>query len=400
MILKQKYIILLGIICLTIGISSSNKDNAAEKFLASNSVKNDRDTLAVVRPFEINSDLPAEEKLEIKKSLEYYYRTKWVRNNLNGSFLVAKNGEIIYENWRGLADRKKKTPLTQNTPLHIASVSKVLTATAVLKLVESQKIDLDQKVSSILPSFPYKKISVRMLLNHRSGLPKYSHFTERPGVWNRKKILTNNDILALLNKHKFSLYFSPNTRFAYCNTNYAILALIVEKVTGLNFRTAMSEMIFKPLGMKNTYVFDYHKHKDTCSQSYIRRRHYQFNYLDDVYGDKNVYSTARDLLKFDIATYSPDFLSGSLRNQVYKGYSFEKRGAKNYGLGIRLEELHTGKTMHYHNGWWHGNTSCYTTMKKDTISIIALSNHYTKLVYGAKKLHNLFDDYTYRTAMQ
>lgn len=399
--MKQKYIILLGIVCITIGVSNSSMNSdASEKYIAANSVKSDPDTLAIVQPFKIDSNFPTEEKTEIQKSLDYYYQSKWIRNNINGSLLVAKNGEVIYENWRGLADKKTKSPLTQNTPLHIASVSKVLTATAILKLVDSHKIDLDQKVSDILPSFPYEKISVRMLLNHRSGLPKYSIFTERSTVWNKSKMLTNNDILELLNKHKFSLYFTPDTKFAYCNTNYVILGLIVEKVTGLDFRTAMNEMIFKPLDMKNTFVFDYQKHKDTCSQSYVSNKHYQFNYLDDVYGDKNVYSTTRDLLKFDIATYSPEFLSESLRNQVYKGYSFESKGNKNYGLGIRLLELNTGETLHYHNGWWHGNTSSYTSIKKDTISIIALSNHYTTLTYGVNKLHNLFDNYVYQTEMQ
>ena len=395
--MKKNYIILVAIILTAIGFSSSIKNPDGRLKRSKNS---DKDTLVKCTPFEMCSTLDPEDKKDIKTSIAKYYKSKWVRNNMNGNFLVAKNGEIIYENWRGVANRKSRKPIKRSTPLHIASVSKVLTATAVLKLVDTKKISLDQKVTSILPSFPYKTISIRMLLNHRSGLQKYSRFTETPGVWNSKKVLSNTDILSLLNKHKFKLYFTPDTRFAYCNTNYVILALIVEKATGLNFREAMKNIVFEPLGMKNTYVFDYKKHKDTCSQSYMNRKLYKFNYLDDVYGDKNVYSTPRDLLKFDTATYSPDFLNEALRKQVYKGYSFEKRGKRNYGLGIRMTELYTGKTLHYHNGWWHGNTSCYTTIKSDTISIIALSNHYTKLTYGAKKLYHLFDDEKLRASMK
>jgi hypothetical protein len=143
--------------------------------------------------------------------------------------------------------------------------------------------------------------------------------------------------------------------------------------------------------MKNTYIFNYRTDKDTCSQSYVGAKKYEFNYLDDVYGDKNAYSTPGDLLKFDMATYSPKFLNKSLREQLYTGYSKEIKGVNDYGLGIRMSHLLTGKTIHFHNGWWHGNTSSYVTIKNDTITIVALSNRYTKIVYNARGLHTLFD---------
>ena len=81
--------------------------------------------------------------------------------------------------------------------------------------------------------------------------------------------------------------------------------------------------------------------------------------------------------------------------EALKGYSYEKRGIRNYGLGIRMNEWKTGQTLHYHNGWWHGNTSSYTTMKNDTVVIIALSNKYTLKTYKATKLAALFGDYPY-----
>ena len=91
-----------------------------------------------------------------------------------------------------------------------------------------------------------------------------------------------------------------NTRFAYCNTNYAMLALIIEKITKKSYKVAMTEMIFKPLGMKDTFVFDYEKDKDHIVPSYKANRvEIGKDYLDEVYGDKNIYSTVRDLLKFD-----------------------------------------------------------------------------------------------------
>ena len=102
-----------------------------------------------------------------------------------------------------LKSNEKKLPITSNTSLHIASISKVLTATAILKLVQENHIQLDQSVQSVLPDFPYEKTTIRTLLNHRSGLPHYSRFPETIKGWNSKKVLTNHDVLDYLKRYKF-----------------------------------------------------------------------------------------------------------------------------------------------------------------------------------------------------
>lgn len=264
---------------------------------------------------------------EKKAAIIRYQNYIWKNNDrISGGFLVAKNGIIIHEHYQGFANREDSVLIQANTPIHIASISKVLTATAILKLIDSKKLKLNQKVSSILSSFPYDSISIKMLLNHRSGLPNYAYFTSDTAIWDSNKVLSNKSILELLHQHQFPLQFTPDTRFTYCNTNYAILALIIEKVTGKNYGVAMKEMIFEPLNMKNTYVFDYKKDSATACASYTwRNQRYKFNYLDAIYGDKNIYSTPRDLLQFDLATYHDDFLNPSLKELVYKGYSYEKK---------------------------------------------------------------------------
>lgn len=326
-------------------------------------------------------------------SVDNFYKKLWPKDDLSGGLLVAKNGQIIYETYGGYANRSKKEKIDENTPIHIASVSKVLTASLVLKLVDEGKLDLDQKVNSVLPAFPYDEITIRMLLNHRSGLPNYAYFADDRKIWNRS-MLTNQDILNLMAKHKFGLYFRPDKKFGYCNTNYAMLALVIEKVTKMNYRDAMKKMVFEPLGMKDTYVFDYKKDKAIASQSYKGNNVlYGFDFLDDVYGDKNIYSTPRDLLKFDLSTYSDKFLSPELAKQVFKGYSYENKGVKNYGLGIRLHEWESGEKVFYHNGWWHGNTSSYVTLKRDTVTMIALSNRFSYKPYKIWKMSPLFGTY-------
>jgi len=232
--------------------------------------------------------------------------------------LVAQNGQIIYENYLGFANKNKGEDITKDTPLHIASVSKVLTATAILMLVDAGKIKLEQKVTDFLPDFPYPEVTVQMLLNHRSGMKNYAYFTYNTGVWDTKKELTNADIVTIMKEHQVPLESKTDTRFGYCNTNYAMLALIIEKVTHLKYPEAMQEMIFRPLGMTHTFVYETEKHKGKVSLSYKGNMDLAVEYLDGVYGDKNIYSTPRDLLKFDVARYSPSFLNPELLKKCIK----------------------------------------------------------------------------------
>jgi CubicO group peptidase (beta-lactamase class C family) len=332
-----------------------------------------------------------------KRSIDSFYNKNW-HKSANGSFLVAKNGQIIYEKYEGFANFREKTLIKSETPLHIASVSKVLTATAILKLVNAKRIDLDQKVTTILKGFPYPEVTVRTLLVHRSGMRNYSYFTDRdPNVWDRNKILTNQELLTIMRTKNIGLEYKTDTRFTYCNTNYVMLALIIEKITNLTYKQAMKQIIFKPLGMKNTFVMDYENDRKTVAPSYKGNRvEIGMDYLDAIYGDKNIYSTPRDLLKFDRARNSPNFLEPALLAQVYKGYSNERKGTKNYGLGIRMINWDSGQNFYFHNGWWHGNTSAYITLLKENVTIIALSNKFTRNTYNVRKLSALFGDYPFR----
>lgn len=332
-----------------------------------------------------------------KLPIENFCNKYWKNPDSNLSFLVAQNGQIIYERYQGLANRTTEKKITKDTPIHIASVSKVLTATAVLLLVDRKEIDLDQKVNTILKEFPYEEITIKMLLNHRSGLRNYAYFIEDEGVWDLSKNITNQDILDLFTEKNIQLESKPDSRFCYCNTNYAMLALIIEKVTGLKYGEAMQKMIFEPLQMHDSFVFDYEKDKKTATPSYKGNNiELALDHLDAVYGDKNIYSTPRDMLKFDLARNAPTFLNKKLRNKIYEGFSNEHKGTKNYGLGIRMIEWATGQKFYFHNGWWHGNTSSYISLGKEHVTIIALSNKFTRNVYAVRKLAPLFGDYPFK----
>ncbi|MCD9574488.1 serine hydrolase domain-containing protein [Flavobacterium soyae] len=374
-------------------LSSCGNDNKT-KTAATPTVE---DTLPKMKPLGPEKKISQAYKNSVIGRINHFYYKNWPNNSMNGSFLVARNGQIIFEKYNGYANKNEGTKITAETSVQIASVSKVLTATAVLKLVNAGKIDLDQKVNTILKTFPYEDCTIRMLLSHRTGMRNYAYFTDHDkSVWDRHNQLTNKDILDLLATKNIGLESKTGTRFSYCNTNYAMLALIIEKITGLSYKEAMSEMIFKPLGMTHTYVFDDDKDRKKIVPSYKGSGvEIGFDYLDNVYGDKNIFSTVRDLLKFDRARQSPDFLKPELLKQVYTGYSNERKGTKNYGLGIRMINWETGQNYYFHNGWWHGNTSSYITLIKEHVTIIALSNKMTRNTYAVRKLAPIFGDYPF-----
>ena len=355
------------------------------------------DTLGMMIPSKVIYESLSSDYLNSKKaSVEFFLNKHWSPNR-NLSFLVAKDGQIIFEKYQGFANKNKKTTISNETPLHIASVSKVLTATAILQLISKGKISLDQKVNTILKTFPYLNITVKTLLAHRSGLRNYAYFTEELGVWDRKKILTNEDLLRILGEKNIQLEFPTDKRFAYCNTNYAMLALIIEKITGLKYSEAMKKIIFEPLKMNHSFVMDYDKDRKIVAPSYKGNNvEIGMDYLDCVYGDKNIYSTPRDLMKFDLARNAPTFLNIDFKNEIFKGYSNERKGTKNYGLGIRMIDWETGQHFYFHNGWWHGNTSSYITLQKENVVIIALSNQFTTLTYKVRELAPLFGDYPFK----
>ncbi len=331
-----------------------------------------------------------------RDQIDHFFAENWGDSFENVSFLVAQNGQIIYEKCNGYADKEHNVLISPETPLHIASVSKVFTASAILKLIEAGKLQLDQKVNTVLKKFPYPDVTIRTLLNHRSGIKKYGYFTEDDKVWDKSKTLTNKALLELLHTKNIPMDYPTNTHFVYNNTNYALLALIIEKVTGMKYAKAMKKIIFEPLDMKNTFVFDEKTPQSKATPSYKWNYElYPLDYMDAVYGDKNIYSTPRDILKFDLARNAPGFLKKELLDQVFKGYSYERKGIKNYGLGIRMREWPDGKKLFFHNGWWHGNTSTYITLRNEKAVIIALSNKFTRKTYHLNRLSVLFGDYPF-----
>jgi CubicO group peptidase (beta-lactamase class C family) len=332
------------------------------------------------------------EKLE--KACKKWYDSVLLPRGFNGGMIVAKNGNIVFEKYTGTIHIPGTDSLTAATPLHIASVSKTFTAMAVLKLWQDGKLNIDDELSKYIPAFNFAGVTIRCLLSHRSGLPNYPYFLENMG-WDQTKIANNEDLLNFLITHKSTLtdLSPPNTHFSYCNTNYALLALLIEKVSGSTLSNYLQQTFFVPLNMHHTYLYT-NADSLKMAPSYNWKGTYEpLNYLDAVYGDKNIYTTPGDLLIWDRALSSNKIFTAATLAHAYTPYSNEKPGMKNYGLGWRMNIYPEGKKIIFHNGWWHGSNATFIRLLKEDATIIIIGNKFTRAVYGAKILCNLFGNY-------
>jgi CubicO group peptidase (beta-lactamase class C family) len=318
-----------------------------------------------------------------------------LRGSFNGAILVAKDGGIVYEKYVGVKDPrvKGKDSITAETPFQIASTGKTMTAAAILKLWQDGKLSLDDSVAKFFPGFPYTGVTIKTLLNHRSGLPNYLYYMEK-GKWVRTQQASNLDVLNTLMTWKPARAANADKRFQYCNTNYVILALIVEKVSGTSFPQFMKSEIFEPLGMNNTFVIGANEQANHMQSFQPNNALWSLDFSDGPYGDKNIYSTPRDLLLWDRALNETRFLNPQILDSAYTPYSNEKPGIHNYGLGWRMLNYPTGKKIIYHNGHWHGFNSAFSRIPDAKATIIIISNKYNQGVYSAaKKLYDVFGNY-------
>jgi CubicO group peptidase (beta-lactamase class C family) len=356
---------------------------------SSASVKQDRnkaaDTLLYKPDFKFDSITPREAAY-YGAAVQEFYDEHLAKTGFNGAILVAKNGQVVFEKYKGFSNFVTKDTINEHTPFHIASISKTFTGMAVLRLWEEGKLSLDDSLQKYFPQLPYHGITVKLLLSHRSGLPNYLYFMD--SLWDKHKEMTNQDVLNAMILHRPKVQSLPNRGFQYCNTNFLLLALIVEKISGMSFPDYMKANVFEPLGMTDTHIFSI---KDTAGYipTWSVSKPFLMDPYDCTYGDKNVYSTAHDMFLWDKSLYEHTFMKKSTLDMAFTPTSNEHRSMHNYGLGWRLF-ITNGDTVVYHNGKWHGTNTSFIRLVQDTATIIVLGNKENRSIYQAKEMEGIF----------
>lgn len=296
--------------------------------------------------------------------------------SFNGNVLVAYKGVVIYKNSIGLKNIFFTDSLSLLNQFQLASVSKPFTSTAILQLCERGKLSLDDTLEKFFPELPYHGITVRMLLCHRSGLPDYVKFTEKYYKTEKPVSLTNDSLIRLMCHLKPRMLSKPNEKHDYSNTGFMLLASIVEKVSGKDFRTYVRDYIFNPCKMKNTFYYhpDTLKIKDLAVVAFDEGELVENHYHNGVIGDKGIYSTVSDLLLFDQALRKGKLLSRQWQDSAYTRQNPDWEGAYNYGYGWRLRTGYNNEKIVYHSGWWKGFRSLFVRDLSRDLTFIIMDN--------------------------
>lgn len=340
---------------------------------------------------ELVTELNASQKL-ISYKLDTMFNRLYKAGAFNGSILVAKKGAILFHKTIGFCNKENSCSLSDTSMFQLASVSKVITATAVLMLYEREMIDLEKPFAFYFPDFIYPEVTVKQLLNHRSGLPNYIYALNTE-LYQPNYKMSNSDMYSYLKIKNPKVYLKPNTSFNYCNTNYALLALLVEKISGKPFQLFLKEELFTPLGMKHTATIrDIDLNAANITKPYdLKWKPIEFDASDYVLGDKSLYSTAYDLFLFSEALYQNKIIKPETQELAYTAYSKEKK-IINYGFGWRIKDFNDQvKKEVYHNGWWHGYRSSFHRRLNDTLTVIILSNQLNKAAYHTSKVYQILD---------
>lgn len=232
-----------------------------------------------------------------------------------------------------------------------------------------------------------------MLLSHKSGLEDYLKFMDESS-WDKSKNMTNADLYQFIIKNKSKVLINtPGKTFDYSNTNYALLALIIEKITGESYKEYLSKTFFKPLQMNDTYVMGLDNYAGATKSYYKNGKVYSLRYLDLIYGDKNVYSTVQDLKKWDKALRGGQLFKKSTLDLAYAPTSKLTPFSSNYGLGWKKIVTTKGNEIIYHTGWWAGNRSLLIRLVKENVMIAVVSNNNFSNISDIRKLCDLFGDY-------
>jgi len=341
-------------------------------------------------------------------ALESYFSTVAQNRLYDGNIALAENGHTVYTFTGGYADYAQQKPNHRQSRFNLASISKIFTSTAILQLRDKKKLKLDDELTRYFPQFPFHGITIRHLLTHTSGLPNLELYEDAVKQY-PDSVITNASVIPLLQQWKKGLYFPPGDQFRYCNTNYTLLALLVEQLSGIPFPAYLDKHIFKPAGMKNTYVAVYNSNNYDDTSRVIH--HVLLTYYDSVYisasdvkryryseynnqasiGPSNVITTVEDMLQFDIAFFGGKLLKLSTVEEALtplklnNGEAYAERmdtmlgeGTGQYGLGWEIfNQPGFGKSVG-HGGFKFGIATFYYHNLSHKQTIVAYTNGKSK----------------------
>ncbi len=363
---------------------------------------------------------------EIEEFLQKMYQT----NQFNGSILLVEKGKIWHHKAYGYANFDTKDTMTINTPVRLASVSKQFTAVSILMLVEQGKLSLDDEIVTYLPelaSYQEKKITIRHLLRHQSGLADYfgidysilHYYKDYPNT------LYNKDLLYYFRDMKPKLNFKPGRYVSYSNTGYVFLALIIERISKMSYHSFVQKNIFDVLDMKDSFVYAIKNTETKIKQDTIiiktdtipvsdreikvetylkivtkfinidKKRAFgyvisdtyplgfvllDYHKFDGMVGEKGVCVSTNDFLKWDNGIRKNILVKASIQNEAFIPVD-------DFGMGWKLY----GGEIAYHHGLYRGfRTYMHRNIFEESMLVILnntqIGNKIVNIIEGTDKI--------------
>jgi CubicO group peptidase (beta-lactamase class C family) len=291
------------------------------------------------------------------------------------SVLVFKDDKIVFKKGYGVSNIATQEKINPTTNFRLASVTKQFTAMSILLLVQKGRIKLEDPLKKYFPSFPAygKDIKIKNLLTHTSGLMDYEDLMSP----SQAVQLHDTNCLQLMYKAN-GLYFAPGTQYKYSNTGYAILALIVEKISGQDYGSFLKENIFMPLKMKNSVAFEEGK-------STLPNRAYGYSsgngtwvktdqsMTSAVLGDGGIYTNTIEMTQWIKALWDYKLLGSEMQNQAWSRKKLNNGAPIDYGYGWHIED-YKNITHPHHGGSSIGFRNQLLLFPEKKLMVIILTN--------------------------
>lgn len=302
----------------------------------------------------------------------------WLRRlqengKFNGAVLILHDGNPLLMKAFGFTDHTAREPLTTQSSFRLASVSKQFTAAGVLICAERGLLDLDRPVTDYLEDFPYRDVTVRHLLNQTSGVPDLYMSLAEEHREEVGEVLTLSEAVELVNRYPTQAD-SPGEAYAYSNTNYVLLARLIEIVSNRTFDQFMGEELFQPLRMKNSRIWNLASKDSTFPNKtsdfdHLDQSPIEPSWLDGVAGDGAVFSSIEDFVIWDEFWRGNDLISEDLLSQAFEKPKLNDGSLSDYGFGWVLTEGGA-----WHNGEWLGAATYISRGVRDRHCLVVLDN--------------------------
>lgn len=286
-----------------------------------------------------------------------------------------KDGKELIRKGYGLANLELKIPTQPKNVYKIGSLTKQFTAVAILKLEEEGKLNIHGSIHQYLPEYPHKgyDINIEHLLNHTSGIP---NFTDRPDISELEKTALSPEQIVNLFKDE-PLDFPPGTKYSYSDSNYTILGLIIEKLSGSTYAEYINKNLFIPAGLKDTYSDN--------PELLINNRIYGYSYDSTSYHPAqfmsmkvpfaagNIISTVDDLYAWTKALHKGNIITQKQVNKMFTSGKLNTGEITGYGFGTFVK-TYANEPVYFHDGWIFGFISSQFYFPESDIFISVLSN--------------------------